>query len=86
MGLFSSIFRKRNKVKNPDGSKTVTITDRHGNVRKTKHRDALYVLCAILSIVYTCWYGFTYFFICAFFKTEPVLWLLNKLGFSETEI
>jgi len=40
MGLFSSIFRKRNKVKNPDGSKTVTITDRHGNVRKTKHRDA----------------------------------------------
>ena len=47
---------------------------------------ALYVLCAILSIVYTCWYGFTYFFICAFFKTEPVLWLLNKLGFSETEI
>ena len=40
MGLFSSIFRKRNKVKNPDGSKTVTITDRHGNVRKTKHKDA----------------------------------------------
>jgi hypothetical protein len=47
---------------------------------------ALYLLCAILSIVYTCWYGFAYFFICAFFKTEPVLWLLNKLGFSETEI
>ena len=40
MGLFSSIFRKRNKVKNPDGSKTVTITDRHGNVRKTKNKDA----------------------------------------------
>jgi len=40
MGLFSSIFRKRTKTKNPDGSKTVTITDRHGNVRKTKHRDA----------------------------------------------
>ena len=40
----------------------------------------------ILTIVYTCWEGFAYFFICAFFKTEPVLWLLSKLGFSETEI
>ena len=40
MGLFSSIFRKREKTKNPDGSKTVTIRDRHGNVRKTKNRDA----------------------------------------------
>ena len=56
------------------------------NWRSWTSLRALYVLCAILSIVYTCWYGFTYFFICAFFKTEPVLWLLNKLGFSETEI
>ena len=47
---------------------------------------ALYLICAVLSIVYTCWYGFAYFFIFAFFKTEPVLWLLNKLGFSEIEI
>ena len=47
---------------------------------------ALYILCAILSIVYTCWYGVAYFIICAFFKVEPILWCLNKLGFSKTEI
>ena len=27
-----------------------------------------------------------YFAICCFFKVEPVMWLLNKLGFSKTEI
>ena len=40
MGLFSSIFRKRERVKNPDGSKTVTVRDKYGNVRKVKNRDA----------------------------------------------
>ena len=27
-----------------------------------------------------------YFAICCFFKTEPVMWLLSKLGFSKTKI
>ena len=45
-----------------------------------------YLLLAAGSVVYTCWYGFLYFGICAFFKVEPVFWLLNKLGFSKTEI
>ena len=27
-----------------------------------------------------------YFAICCFFKTEPIMWILNKLGFSKTEI
>ena len=27
-----------------------------------------------------------YFAICCFFKTEPMMWLLNKLGFSKTKI
>ena len=27
-----------------------------------------------------------YFAICCFFKVEPILWLLGKLGFSKTEI
>ena len=40
MSIFSRIFRKREKQKNPDGSKTVIVRDRFGNVRKIKHRDA----------------------------------------------
>ena len=27
-----------------------------------------------------------YFAICCFFKTEPIMWILSKLGFSKTEI
>ena len=27
-----------------------------------------------------------YFAICCFFKTEPIMWLLSKLGFSKTKI
>ena len=27
-----------------------------------------------------------YFAICCFFKVEPMMWVLNKLGFSKTEI
>ena len=27
-----------------------------------------------------------YFAICCFFKTEPVMWLLSKMGFSKTKI
>tara|TARA_R100000084_G_C4559318_1_gene103804 strand:+ start:185 stop:436 length:252 start_codon:yes stop_codon:yes gene_type:complete len=47
---------------------------------------ALYIVFAVLSLVYTCWYGVVYFLACAFFKTEPLLKLLNKLGFSKTKI
>ncbi len=46
----------------------------------------LYLVFAASSIVYTCWYGFLYFGVCAFFRVEPILWGLNKLGFSKTEI
>ena len=27
-----------------------------------------------------------YFAICCFFKTEPIMWLLSKMGFSKTKI
>ena len=27
-----------------------------------------------------------YFAICCFFKVEPMMWMLDKLGFSKTEI
>ena len=47
---------------------------------------ALYLIFAILCLVYTCWYGLVYFIVCVFFKTEPLLWILSKLGFSEIEI
>jgi len=47
---------------------------------------ALYLVFAILSVLYTCWYGSIYFTVCAFFRVEPILWCLNKLGFSKTEI
>ena len=47
---------------------------------------ALYLIFAILCLVYTCWYGFIYFLVCAFFRVEPLLWGLNKLGLSKTEI
>ena len=47
---------------------------------------ALYLLFTILCLVYTCWYGFIYFAVCAFFRVEPLLWGLNKLGLSKTEI
>jgi len=46
----------------------------------------LYLVFAACSIVYTCWYCFLYFGVCAFFRVEPILWGLNKLGFSKTEI
>jgi len=35
--------------------------------------------CVLNTFVY-------YFAACAFFRVEPVLWALNKLGFSETKI
>ena len=47
---------------------------------------ALYLLFAVTSLVYTCWYGVIYFLVCAFFRVEPLLWGLNKLGLSKTEI
>tara|TARA_R110002110_G_scaffold253433_2_gene469299 strand:+ start:48 stop:302 length:255 start_codon:yes stop_codon:yes gene_type:complete len=47
---------------------------------------ALYLLFAVTSLAYTCWYGFIYFLVCAFFRVEPLLWGLNKLGLSKTEI
>ena len=47
---------------------------------------ALYLVFAVLCLVYTCWYGFIYFAACAFFKTEPLLNVLNKLGFDKTKI
>ena len=32
------------------------------------------------------WYWVIYFVVCAFFKVEPILWALNKVGLSKTEI
>ena len=48
---------------------------------------ALYLVFAVLSIIYSC--GILcpiYFVVCAFFRVEPLIWGLNKLGFSKTEI
>tara|TARA_R110000824_G_scaffold68443_1_gene177011 strand:+ start:58 stop:339 length:282 start_codon:yes stop_codon:yes gene_type:complete len=56
---------------------------------------ALYLLCALEFTLGTIfgfynepllWWWVTYFTVCAFFRVEPVLWVLNKLGFSKTEI
>jgi hypothetical protein len=47
---------------------------------------ALYLAFAVVCLLHTCWYGSIYFAACAFFRVEPVLWALNKLGFSETKI
>ena len=47
---------------------------------------ALYLLFAVLCLVYTCWHGLIYYLVCAFFRVEPILWGLNKLGLSKTEI
>ena len=56
---------------------------------------ALYLLFALdftLGTIFGCysdpilWYWVIYFVVCVFFKVEPVLWALNKLGFSKTEI
>jgi len=38
MSIFSDIFRRRQRTVNPDGSRSVVVTDRHGNVRKTKEK------------------------------------------------
>tara|TARA_B100001093_G_scaffold509638_1_gene574060 strand:+ start:968 stop:1243 length:276 start_codon:yes stop_codon:yes gene_type:complete len=54
---------------------------------------ALYLLFALLLVVGTT-FNFklfhialpTYFVVCAFFKTEPLLKVLNKLGFTPTEL
>ena len=32
------------------------------------------------------WYVMMYCAICCFFKVEPIMWVLNKLGFGKTEI
>ena len=47
---------------------------------------ALYLAFAVVCILHTCLYGSIYFAACAFFRVEPILWGLNKLGFSKTEI
>ena len=47
---------------------------------------ALYLFFAILCLVYTCWHGLIFFLVCAFFRVEPLLWGLNKLGLSKTKI
>jgi len=38
MGLFGNLFRRRKRVNNPDGSRSVTVHDKHGRLRKTKHK------------------------------------------------
>tara|TARA_R100001129_G_scaffold185359_1_gene173305 strand:+ start:1236 stop:1802 length:567 start_codon:yes stop_codon:yes gene_type:complete len=38
MSIFGDIFRRRSRTNHPDGSRSVVVTDRHGNVRKTKHK------------------------------------------------
>ena len=54
---------------------------------------ALYLLFAVvLGVSLTTHFNFfhwalpTYFVACAFFKTEPLLKVLNRLGFSPTEL
>ena len=54
---------------------------------------ALYLLFAILlGVSLTTDFNFfhwavpTYFVVCAFFKTEPILKVLNRLGFTPTEL
>ena len=54
---------------------------------------ALYLLFAVvLGVSLTTNFNFfhwalpTYFIACAFFKTEPLLKVLNRLGFSPTEL
>tara|TARA_B100001564_G_C20354066_1_gene540278 strand:+ start:307 stop:582 length:276 start_codon:yes stop_codon:yes gene_type:complete len=54
---------------------------------------ALYLLFAVvLGISLTTNFNFfhwalpTYFIACAFFKTEPLLKLLNRIGFTPTEL
>jgi hypothetical protein len=56
---------------------------------------ALYLLCVADIAIGTIfgfynepllWWWALYFGVCAFFKVEPVLWGLNKLGLSKTEI
>ena len=54
---------------------------------------ALYLLFAVvLGVSLTTNFNFfhwalpTYFIACAFFKTEPLLKILNRLGFSPTEL
>ena len=38
MSIFGNIFRRRSRTNHPDGSRSVVVTDRHGNVRKTKQK------------------------------------------------
>ena len=56
---------------------------------------ALYLLCVVditLGTIFgfynepLLWWWVVYFSVCAFFRVEPVLWCLHKLGFSKTEI
>tara|TARA_R110000824_G_scaffold239639_1_gene428305 strand:- start:2075 stop:2356 length:282 start_codon:yes stop_codon:yes gene_type:complete len=65
------------------------------NWKKWTALRALYFLCVVDIVLGTIfgfyneplmWYWVIYFAVCCFFKVEPVLWLLDKLGFSKTEI
>jgi FtsZ-interacting cell division protein ZipA len=38
MSIFGNVFRRRSRTNHPDGSRSVVITDRFGNVRKTKQK------------------------------------------------
>ena len=52
----------------------------------------LFIIDIVLGIIFgyynepLLWWWVVYFGVCAFFRVEPVLWCLNKLGFSKTEI
>jgi len=46
----------------------------------------LLVLGVVFNFKFFHWVLPTYFVACAFFKTEPLLKVLNKLGFTPTEL
>ena len=43
--------------------------------------DMILVLCGG-----SMWYVMMYCAMCCFFKVEPIMWMLDKLGFSKTKI
>jgi hypothetical protein len=38
MSIFGDIFRRRSRTNLPGGNRSIVVTDRHGNVRKTKFK------------------------------------------------
>ena len=94
MALLMNLFTNQQITQIASQLFMISITSKKLNLLQVqKSLRALYLVFALLLILgvvfnfkFFHWVLPTYFVACAFFKTEPLLKVLNKLGFTPTEL